>query len=165
MATLPQSNPALVRRSDVVEVLLVEDDDGLLDLFSLALDHEGFHVKTASSVSAAWRQLARKTPDALLLDNGLPDGAGLELCRRIRVTSTLSGLFVAILTADTAVVEKSPWLEAGADTCWPKPISTSRLAALLNGELRSRARPTQAVVALAAESRLDKARRRIVSSN
>lgn len=144
------------------EVLLVEDDDGLIDLFSIALERGGFAVRTASHIAAAWRQLEERAPDALLLDFRLPDGEGLELCRRIRATPRLTGTFVAILTADASVVEHSDWFDAGADTCWAKPIQALRLAALLKGELRSRKRLATGLLPLGPQSRLDKARRRVV---
>lgn len=144
------------------DVLLVEDDEGLLDLYPQVLEREGLRVRTAASAGAAWRELQAAAPDAVLLDCRLPDGDGLALCRRIRDTPALDGLFIAILTSDGQVVEESPWLVAGADTCWAKPLSAERVAALLKGMLRRKAAQPEPVVRLGA-ARLDRARGRLVS--
>lgn len=144
------------------EVLLVEDDDALLDVYTFALERGGFTVRTAASVTAAWQQLAERAPDVLLLDYRLPDGEGFELCRRVRSTPHLAQTYVVIVTGDRSVSEEAGWLDAGADTCWAKPIQALRLGALLKGALRSRNRPATDVL-LGAETRLDTARCCIVS--
>jgi DNA-binding response OmpR family regulator len=79
-----------------VEVLVVEDETDLRELFIFALEVAGFVVRGADSVTSARAQLAEALPDALVADYGLPDGTGatlLALCAdaRPRVCVLLTG--------------------------------------------------------------------------
>ncbi len=70
-----------------MKILVVDDDPNLRSLVSLALDRAGFTVITAADGQTALMQAAREAPDLIVLDQGLPELDGLEVCRRIRARS------------------------------------------------------------------------------
>lgn len=123
-----------------IRVLVVEDDPEYSELLQRALINAGFHCTKASTIGAGWKYLADDPPALVLMDQQLPDGSGETLCERIRATPDTSDLIVAFLTGDKAFAEGNDWLLAGGDTCWLKPTSAPRVAALVKGLLRRHAR-------------------------
>ncbi|MGV8977807.1 MAG: response regulator transcription factor [Cellulomonas sp.] len=123
------------RRADIVRVLIVEDDPSLGEALSEGLRLQGFGpvwVRTGLDGLAA-------APDAdvVLLDLGLPDLDGLEVCRRIRAVSDVS---VIMLSARGDELDRVLGLEAGADDYLVKPFSSRELVARLHGLERRRDR-------------------------
>lgn len=110
-----------------MHVLVVDDHAELLDLVATSLERDGHRVTAAKSVADATAQLAASTFDVLVLDLGLPDGTGLDVCRRVRESG--STMPILILTARRAVVQRVEGLDAGADDFLAKPFAVAELRA------------------------------------
>jgi DNA-binding response OmpR family regulator len=117
-----------------VLVLMVEDDPRVSGPLTLALQRHGFRVRHADTgaggVSAA---LENPSPDVVLLDMGLPDLDGLEVCRRIRASSRVPILAVTARGAEQARVSG---LRSGADDYIVKPFGLAELLARIEAVLR-----------------------------
>ena len=122
-------------------VLVVEDDPSVAELLTTALGSRGYTVIVTRTGEAALRAMAGARPDLVLLDLGLPDMDGLDVCRKIRHSSTVP---VIVLTADGDTERKVQALDLGADDYVTKPFSTPELMARLRvAERHHRARGPQ----------------------
>lgn len=135
----------------IQRILLVDDDDALRELLSMGLSDDGFIVESAATGGAAWRRFQESPPDLLILDVLLPEIDGLELCRRIRRTSTVP---IILLTSRAEEVDRVTGLELGADDYVTKPFSTRELCARIRAiarrlERKEPAAPTSPATALA----------------
>jgi DNA-binding response OmpR family regulator len=141
-------------------VLFVEDEPSIFEPFSAALSREGFEplvVSTLADARAAW---ASREPDLVLLDLGLPDGDGRDLCRELRAVSEVP---IIVLTARGTELERVLGLELGADDYVVKPFSGAEVIARMRAVLR-RARPSGAAPSGVVEIgplRVDVASRRV----
>jgi two-component system response regulator RegX3 len=117
-----------------VQVLLVEDDDAIAEPLAKGLEREGFDVLRVSTGAAA---LEAPPADVVLLDLGLPDTNGYEVCRRLRERSDVPILF---LTARAEEVDRVVGLELGADDYIVKPFGFRELVARIRAVTR-RAQP------------------------
>jgi two-component system response regulator MprA len=120
-----------------MRILVVDDDPAVRASLDRALRLEGYAVDDAADGSTALRSLNLVHPDAVVLDLGLPDLDGLEVCRRLR--SAGDDTPVLILTARDAVDERVHGLDAGADDYLVKPFALAELLARLRALLRRRA--------------------------
>lgn len=102
-------------------VLVVEDETAIADVVDFALRKAGFETLRAASLSAARGLLARRDVGFVILDLGLPDGDGLDLCREVRRRSP--ALPVLVLTCRDEEVDRVVGLETGADDYVVKPFS------------------------------------------
>ena len=123
-------------------ILLVEDDPAIARSIIFTLERDGLSVIHSLLLSDARRQLAVRPPDMLILDVGLPDGSGLDLCRDLRAHSNLP---VLMLSAHGEEIDRVLGLELGADDYVSKPFSPRELLARVRGMLR-RARMQPALV-------------------
>jgi DNA-binding response OmpR family regulator len=114
-------------------VLLVDDDRRLREIVGMALEGEGYQVRSAASAEEAVKLLERDDPDLLILDVMLPGKDGFELCREIRTKSPLP---ILMLTAKTDTVDVVVGLESGADDYVTKPFVTKELVARIRALLR-----------------------------
>lgn len=114
-------------------ILIVDDDPRLRDLVRLALERAGHATLTAADGRAALIHATREAPDLIVLDVGLPDMDGFEICRRIRATSDVPILF---LTARDDEIDRILGLELGADDYVTKPFSPRELAARVKAILK-----------------------------
>jgi len=114
-------------------LLLVEDDETLREALSYLLRREGYQVVEASDGLSALAAFEAKVPDLVLLDLMIPDPNGIEVCRRIRLTSEVP---VIMLTAKDSKADVVLGLEVGADDYVTKPYSTPELLARIRGALR-----------------------------
>ncbi len=119
-----------------MRILVVDDDPAVSASLDRALRLEGYDVDLSPDGAAALRALAVAAPDAVVLDLGLPDLDGLEVCRRLRATGDDTP--VLILTARDAVDDRVQGLDAGADDYLVKPFALSELLARLRALLRRR---------------------------
>jgi two-component system KDP operon response regulator KdpE len=124
-------------------VLVVDDEPAILRALTAALRAHGYAVLTATNGTEAIERAATEDPVALILDLGLPDIDGIEVCRRIRGWSELP---IIVLTADGAPDRKVIALDGGADDYVTKPFATQELLARLRVALRHHSR-AQAPVA------------------
>lgn len=116
-----------------MKILVVDDDPRLRDLVRTALERAGHDVLCAADGTQGLTEARRSTPDLVVLDIGLPEMDGLEVCRRIRQTSQVPILF---LTARDDEVDRIVGLELGADDYVSKPFSPRELVARIAAILR-----------------------------
>lgn len=121
-----------------MKILLVDDDPRLRQLVELALERAGYDVVTASDGQIALMHFTREAPALVVLDVGLPELDGFEVCRRIRARSDVPILF---LTARDDEIDRVLGLELGADDYVTKPFSPRELVARVRAILK---RVTQA---------------------
>lgn len=115
---------------NMTRVLLVEDDPQILKSLSVNLKYGGYEVSTAESVEQAWQRFSGAAFDAILLDVNLPDGTGLDLCRRIRnAGSETPILFLSARTDEETVVEG---MNIGGDDYLRKPFGMEELKVRMN---------------------------------
>ena len=114
-------------------LLLVEDDDRLADLTTRYLQRHGFQVQRADCGEAALAQARSQAPDIILLDLGLPDVDGLDVCRTLR--TSYRGL-LCIFSARADDIHQVVGLELGADDYFTKPLEPAVLLARLRAHLR-----------------------------
>ena len=120
-------------------ILVVDDEQTLSELLSMALRYEGWEVRTAGDGRSAVRTAREFRPDAVVLDVMLPDMDGLEVLRKLRAETP--DVPVLFLTARDAVEDRVAGLTAGGDDYVTKPFSLEELVARLRSLLR-RARRT-----------------------
>jgi two-component system catabolic regulation response regulator CreB len=125
-------------------ILLLEDDPAIADTVVFALQREGFAVSHHLLLSQAHADAQGQRPDAAVLDVGLPDGNGMDLCRRWRADVSLCHLPVLMLTARSEEMDRVVALETGADDYLTKPFSPRELVARLRALLRRAAMPPSA---------------------
>ncbi|WP_421702873.1 response regulator [Aliiroseovarius sp.] len=116
-----------------MKILLVDDDPRLRELVGLALERAGYAVITAADGQLALTHAAREAPDLIVLDVGLPELDGFEVCRRIRARSDVPILF---LTARDDEIDRVLGLELGADDYVTKPFSPRELVARVRAILK-----------------------------
>lgn len=117
----------------MTRVLLVEDEPAIADTLVYALETECFTVTHALTGSAALEAAARTPHDLAILDIGLPDMTGLEVCRILRESSSIPVLF---LTARDGEVDRILGLELGGDDYVTKPFSPREIVARVRAILR-----------------------------
>jgi two-component system response regulator MprA len=119
-----------------MKVLIVDDDRSLREALRRALVLGGYDTVSAANGREALAQAAGSAPDALVLDIGLPDVDGLEVCRRLREDG--NRVPVLMLTARDAIEDRIDGLDAGADDYLVKPFDVGELKARLRALLRRR---------------------------
>ncbi len=114
-------------------VLVVEDEASIASFVSLYLKNAGYAVRTAATGGEALRQAAAGDVNLIVLDLMLPDIDGIEVCRRIRASSTVP---ILMLTARDEDVDKIIGLEVGADDYLTKPFNPRELVARVKSIMR-----------------------------
>jgi len=117
----------------MAKILVVDDDPRLRELVSVTFQRAGHAIVTASDGRLALIHAARELPDLIVLDIGLPELDGIEVCRRIRQTSSVPILF---LSARDDEVDRILGLELGADDYVTKPFSPRELVARVKAILK-----------------------------
>src|SRR5580700_8620931 len=117
----------------MTKVLVVDDDPSLLKALRIGLTARGDEVLTAHSGAEAVNHVALGRPDLVILDLGLPDVDGLEVCRRIREFSDVP---IVVLSAYGDERRKVEALDSGADDFVTKPFGMAELEARLRVALR-----------------------------
>ena len=114
-------------------VLVVEDETSIRSIVRAAVESDGGRVFEAATAASALELARRERPDLVVLDLGLPDRDGLEVCREIRRWSAMP---ILVLSARHSDQEKAALLDAGADDYLTKPFSTLELQARVRAQLR-----------------------------
>lgn len=114
-------------------VLVVEDEPAIADNIAYALQTDGFDVVRCTTGGEALEALTRENIALIVLDVGLPDWNGFDLCREIRRSS---GVPILFLTARTDEVDRVVGLEIGGDDYVSKPFSPRELSARVKAILR-----------------------------
>ena len=114
-------------------VLVVEDTEEISELVCTVLRRAGMDVRAVASGAEALAEVRRAAPDVVVLDLGLPDADGTEVCRQIRAESEC---YVLMLTARAEEVDLLIGLAVGADGYMAKPFSPRELVARVQAMLR-----------------------------
>lgn len=124
------------------KILVIEDDEGLNRGISFALEQEGYEVASARTLQEGCVLYKRENPDAVILDLNLPDGDGIDFCKKIRQHSNENSLggkgdtAILMLTARDMETDEIMGLTSGADDYMVKPFSVSVLKIRLQNILR-----------------------------
>ena len=119
----------------MARVLVIDDDPSLLRALRLGLKLGGHEVSSANNAEQGLSLTALTAPDVVVLDLGLPDLDGLEVCRRIRQWSEVP---IIVLSATDSDERKILALNGGADDYVTKPFSMGELEARIRAVLRNR---------------------------
>jgi len=117
-----------------MRVLVVDDDRAVREALRRVLTLAGYEVQTADGGAAAIELVVQSIPDAVVLDLGMPDVDGLEVCRRLRLLG--NRVPILMLTAREEVSDRVAGLDAGADDYLVKPFDVDELKARLRALLR-----------------------------
>ena len=116
-----------------MEIMLVEDNEAIIMGLEYLLSQEGYQVVTARNMAQAEELLARRDVGLVLLDIGLPDGDGFELCRKVKREGQTPVIFLTAKEDETDVVKG---LDMGADDYVIKPFRNRELVSRIRSVLR-----------------------------
>ena len=151
--------------ADPATILLVDDEDSVQKLLTYPLERDGFRVIAARDGEEALERFAERSYDLVVLDLMLPKLDGLEVCKRIRASSSVP---IIMLTSRDDELDKVLGLELGADDYITKPFSIREFRSRVRALLRRAATPRSAEPGEADELieegdvRVDVARRSVV---
>jgi two-component system response regulator MprA len=131
------SRAGMAKRAVTMErmrILVVDDDRSVRDAVRRALTLGGYEVESADDGRQALQRLSTVSPDAVVLDVGMPEIDGLEVCRRVR--SSGDRVPILMLTARDSVADRIDGLDAGADDYLVKPFDVGELKARIRALLR-----------------------------
>ncbi len=114
-------------------IMILEDDENLNRGLAFTFEKDGYQVVSANSIKKGKRLLEQQKTDLILLDLGLPDGSGMDLCKEIR---TYSNIPIIMLTVCDLETDEVSGLLAGADDYITKPFSLYILRARVEALLR-----------------------------
>jgi two-component system, OmpR family, response regulator len=115
-------------------VLIVEDDPELRSVLARSLREEGFEIDSVGSGAEVLERVAGSVPDAFIIDIGLPDADGRDVCQALRARGIEAP--VLFLTARDALVDRVAGFDAGGDDYVAKPFALVELVARLQALLR-----------------------------
>ncbi len=112
------------------KILIVEDDPQITKILKLNLKLSGFDTDNAMTFKDAWGKIGQDHFDLILMDIGLPDGSGLDLCQRVRESGNdVPIVFLSALTDEATVVKG---IKSGADDYLRKPFGLEELKVRVN---------------------------------
>lgn len=114
-------------------ILIIEDDEEIVDVLRRTLRAEGYDVRAELTGESGMDAAAEFLPDLVLLDLGLPDVDGLEVCNRLRDGNDVP---ILMLTARAETEDRVTGLDSGADDYLVKPFDRSELLARIRALLR-----------------------------
>jgi len=114
-------------------ILIIEDEPSIADTLVYALRTEGFTPEWCTTGQAGLAALSARPAALVVLDVGLPDSSGFEVCKHIRTTSSVPVIF---LTARSAEIDRVLGLELGGDDYLVKPFSPRELTSRIRAVLR-----------------------------
>jgi two-component system response regulator MprA len=138
----------------MTRVGLCEDDEALRSVIGRALRGEGFDVRVAETGAGAVRAFAAEPPDVLVLDIGLPDADGRDVCQALRARGVDAP--VIFLTARDALTDRLAGFHAGGDDYLTKPFALAELLVRVRALLR-RTPPEEPTDGNGLDLRLDRA--------
>lgn len=115
-------------------LLVADDDPDIREMVRAQLSGAGFDVVTAGDIAGIRAMLGEGGIDLVVLDLGLPDGDGLQLCRELRATG--DGVLIIMVTARDSAIDRVLGLELGADDYLTKPFEPRELTARVRNLLR-----------------------------
>jgi two-component system response regulator MprA len=123
-----------MRDNRLMKILVVDDDRAVRDALRRVLTLGGYEVQTAEGGAEAIEAVVQSVPDAVVLDVGMPEIDGLEVCERLRRLG--NRVPILMLTARVEVSDRVAGLDAGADDYLVKPFDNDELKARLRALLR-----------------------------
>jgi len=114
------------------QVLLVEDETNIMEAISFILSRAGWEVRGHANGATAIDEIARQTPDVVVLDVMLPGRSGFDILRDLRAAPDTRNLPVLMLTAKGQAKDRETALSLGADAFLTKPFSNSELVETLS---------------------------------
>jgi DNA-binding NtrC family response regulator len=114
-------------------ILLIDDDPNILSAIEPFLEAEGFNVYTASTLAGARENVSLRSYDAVIIDQVLPDGSGIDLISELRATSADMAIVVITGAVDVPLVVRA--MQLGADNFLPKPLRIDNLLFILKKSL------------------------------
>jgi len=123
--------------TEPTRVLVVEDEESFVDALKVGLGREGFVVDVARTGVEALQRFAEETPDVILLDVMLPAMSGIDVCRQIRLSSSVP---IIMVTAKGEEIDAVVGLEVGADDYVTKPYRLRELIARIRTVVRRHAK-------------------------
>ena len=117
-------------------ILIIEDEPDIRKNLEYNLSREGYSVLTAASITEAEQLIYSNNLSLILLDLMLPDGSGLELCKKMKSDPDIQNLPIIILTAKDDEVDKVVGFEIGADDYVTKPFSVRELILRIKAVLK-----------------------------
>ena len=121
-------------KSMVADVLVVEDDEDIAVPLVHTLEREGYAVARASTGAEAIERVGSQPPSAVILDLGLPDMDGIDVCRQMRADGYQGGIIM--VTARAGELDRVVGLDVGADDYLVKPFGLAELQARVRALLR-----------------------------
>src|SRR5438105_3396969 len=121
-------------RMFAARLLVLEDDPQLRDVLVRTLDAEGFEARAVGTAHDLLERVATDVPDAFVIDIGLPDADGRDVCQALRARGI--GRPVLFLTARDALTDRLSGFSAGGDDYLTKPFDLEELVARLQALLR-----------------------------
>jgi two-component system cell cycle response regulator len=118
----------------VPNIILVEDDDNVSHLLTRQLQRAGYSVQHASTMAAARELFHQRSWDLAILDRGLPDGDGIELCSELRQCSPHG--YILMVTGNDSADAKLEGFQHGADDYVTKPFQLEELLARIRAGVR-----------------------------
>ena len=119
-----------------LKILIIEDEPDIRKNLEYNLSREGYSVLTAASIAEAEQLIYSNNLSLVLLDLMLPDGSGLELCKKMKSDPDVQNLPIIILTAKDDEVDKVVGFELGADDYVTKPFSVRELILRIKAVLK-----------------------------
>jgi len=119
-----------------LKILIIEDEPDIRKNLEYNLSREGYSVLTAASIAEAEQLIYSNNLSLILLDLMLPDGSGLELCKKMKSDPDMQNLPIIILTAKDDEVDKVVGFEIGADDYVTKPFSVRELILRIKAVLK-----------------------------
>ena len=129
-----------------VKILIIEDEPDIRRNLEYNLGREGFNASSVGTLDKAYKKIKSKKFDLILLDLMLPDGSGLDFCKKIKSNSETEATPVVILTAKDDEVDKVVGFELGADDYVTKPFSVRELILRIKAILKRSDTKTKEVV-------------------
>ena len=129
-----------------VNILVIEDEPDIRRNLEYNLGREGFNASSVGTLDGAYEKINSKKFDLILLDLMLPDGSGLDFCKKIKSNSETEAIPVVILTAKDDEVDKVVGFELGADDYVTKPFSVRELILRVKAILKRSDTKTKEVV-------------------
>jgi len=119
-----------------LKILIIEDEPDIRKNLEYNLSREGYSVLTAASIAEAEQLVYSNNLSLILLDLMLPDGSGLDLCKKMKSDPDVQNLPIIILTAKDDEVDKVVGFELGADDYVTKPFSVRELILRIKAVLK-----------------------------
>lgn len=121
-----------MEESNLIKILLIDDEKDILEFLSYNLVNAGYEVKTSSDPLKGIKIAKKFVPDLIILDIMMPEMDGIELCSTLREDETLNNTYIVFLTARNESFTQISALEAGGDDFINKPVKLNVLKSKIN---------------------------------